>query len=516
MWNVGDKFEQYFIVDRKEGGMGIVLFVAHSLMPSMKYAVKTFKDEYFYEENVIKRFWREAEEWIKLGKHKNIVFADHIFEVEGKPYLYLEWIEGNSLRYWIRNGLLDIPLTLDFPAQFCAGMEFAYQDRKIVHRDVKPENVLIRKDKVLKITDFGLAKIFDGSKQKRVPNAQGVHTGNIFMSQKGIIMGTVPYMSPEQFDDPATVGRSSDIYSFGIMLFEMLTGELPFEAATIVEFQVKHHREKPVKPSSINPSVPKALDAIVLKALEKRPEQRYGSFEEMSKAIINTSRRYRGGNSILGEIPGEVYALNSEELTQKGFGLLHLKRDEEAIEYFDKAIEMSPKDFEASAYKGYCLGNLGRHKEAIESCLKAVEINPGFAHAWGNLGYSYSALGNHNKAIECYERAIKLNPNDITHYNNKAIALIDAGRFEEAFEIAEQGLKIDPRYYRLWSNRGTVLMHMNKHYDAVKSYLTCIKINPRAHGAWQGLYLCYKALNMPEEAERCLERARQIDPSFTT
>ena len=189
-WDKGYKIQNHYeINDIKKGGMGIV-YIAGNLEEDQIFAIKTFQDKYLWDEDVIQRFMAEAEIWTELERHTNIVFANFVRRIEGKPLLFLEYINGGNLEQFI--GKLTIEESLDFAIQFCTGMEYAYQRLGVIHRDIKPGNVMVQKDprfrfgNAFKITDFGLVKIL----------------GDEFFDESikvSMGMGTLPFMPQEQF-----------------------------------------------------------------------------------------------------------------------------------------------------------------------------------------------------------------------------------------------------------------------------------------------------------------------------
>jgi len=514
-WRPGVKFGEYEIKSISFGGMGIVLFVGPPLSRTISWAAKSFRDEFMQEESMIVSFWNEAQRWLELGRHRNIVYADHVFEIEGKPYIYLEYMDGGNLRKLIDNRSTPIDRILDAAIQICCGMEYAWQNGKLIHRDLKPENILLNSSGDAKITDWGLSKVIDNIKFIP-PSASSSIKGSLYKTRGGVALGTPPYMPPEQFEDARKADRTADIYSFGVMLFEMITGRLPFTGSTAEEFYYRHKNIKPPVLSSICKGVPEIIGICIQKALEKDPKKRFTSFEEIGDQLIKIQSNYRSTKKLSDLINEGAAAMSSRELTQHGFGLLHLRRDKEAIEYFDKAIQADPNNWEAYGYKSYCLGNLKRHDEAISAALQSLKINSGFAHAWANLGYSYSEMNQHEKALNAYEKAISLNPRDVTHYNNICISLINARQFDKAIQYARKGLEINPDYWRLWHNLSSSLLKINKYDKSIEAAKNALNINPRCKGALIILYEIYKKYGMTKEAGDCLQKASKIDSKYTT
>ena len=163
---------------------------------------------------------------LRLGKHDNIILAFMVIEVGAKPYLVMEYADSGDLHSWIEKGRLNVPLAVNFAMQFCEGMKHAVRTEGIVHRDIKPANVLIHDNRILKIADFGLAKAF-------APDVAGLNADTYPGIDKSLSVaggGTLSYMSPEQFESLSRADTRSDIFSFGAMLYEMLTSHRLFTA----------------------------------------------------------------------------------------------------------------------------------------------------------------------------------------------------------------------------------------------------------------------------------------------
>src|SRR5207302_1509792 len=194
-------------------------------------------------------------------------------EAEGTYYIAMEYLEGRTLKELILSrGPTPIPVAIDYTRQILAALSFAHRNG-IVHRDIKPHNVVVGPDGRLKVTDFGIAR----------------SGGTSQMTEAGSIIGTAQYLSPEQARG-APVDQRSDIYSVGIVLYEMLTGTVPFTGETPLEIAMKHLSATPEPPSAKRPDVPRELDLVVLRALAKDPEDRYASAADMEADLARVAR----------------------------------------------------------------------------------------------------------------------------------------------------------------------------------------------------------------------------------
>jgi len=246
------------------GGMGEV-YLADQISLKRPVALKVLLPEWVSRPTYLNRFAIEATAVAKLN-HPNIVQVYALGEAEGIHYIAMEYVEGTNLReYLIRKGSLDIPLAISIMRQSAAAIGAA-GEVGLIHRDVKPENLLLTRKGRIKVADFGLC---------RDTEADGLH-----VTQQGTTMGTPLYMSPEQAQGHALDHRS-DLYSLGVTYYHMLVGEPPFRAESALALALKHVREQPVSPRVRRPDVPPELDRMVLKLMAKRPEDRYQSAAEM-------------------------------------------------------------------------------------------------------------------------------------------------------------------------------------------------------------------------------------------
>ena len=247
-----------------KGGMATVYKARDNLL-NRYVAVKVLKDEYAKDEVFVKRFRTEAQSAASLI-HPNIVSVFDVGEDKGISYIVMELLESKTLKDYIEeNGPLSSELTLKIAAQIASALEAAHKAH-IVHRDIKPQNIILNQNLVAKVTDFGIAKV--------------TNTTSATITRFGKTMGSVHYFSPEHAKGGYTDAKS-DLYSLGVVMYEMATGKIPFDAESPVSVALKHIQEEPVPPIEVNPMVSRGLNDIILKAMEKSTATRYQNASEM-------------------------------------------------------------------------------------------------------------------------------------------------------------------------------------------------------------------------------------------
>jgi len=244
------------------GGMAVV-YKAHDNVENRTVAIKILKDEFVSNEEFLRRFKNESKA-IAVLSHPNIVKVYDVSFGDLIQYIVMEYIDGITLKEYIEHqGSLRWKDAVFFTIQILKGLQHAH-DKGIVHRDVKPQNIMVLQDGTIKVTDFGIAR-FSRSEQRTI-------------TDKAI--GSVHYISPEQARGVKT-DEKADIYSVGVMLYEMLTGQLPFEAESAVSIAIMQLQREPKLPTEVNSSIPLGLEQITIHAMQKTPERRYQSAAEM-------------------------------------------------------------------------------------------------------------------------------------------------------------------------------------------------------------------------------------------
>ena len=261
---IGNRYE---IIEKVGSGGMATVYKARDTILNRYVAVKVLRDEFTTDEEFIKRFNTEAQSAARLT-HPNIVSVFDVGQEYNIYYIVMELIQGKTLKQIIsEEGALPWKWTVNIAIQICSALEMAHKNG-IVHRDIKPHNIIITEDGIAKVTDFGIAKAISNST----------------ITAFGTTIGSVHYFSPEHARGGYTDAKS-DLYSLGVVMYEMITGKVPFDADTPVSVALKHMQEEPIEPIQLNSRVPVAVNQIILKAMKKDTSMRYGSATEMMKDL---------------------------------------------------------------------------------------------------------------------------------------------------------------------------------------------------------------------------------------
>jgi len=328
--NIGKKLDGRYEITELIGVGGMAdVYKAQDVMENRPVAVKILKPEFSGDEEFLRRFRNESKA-IAVLSHPNIVKIYDVGFTDEIQFIVMEYIDGITLKEFIeQQGVLKWKDALHFITQILRALQHAH-DKGIVHRDIKPQNIMLFTDGSIKVMDFGIARFsrIDGKT----------------LSDKAI--GSVHYISPEQAQGEMTDERS-DIYSVGVMLYEMLTGRKPFDGDTAVNVALKHMQETAVPPREIMPAIPEALEEIVIHAMEKQPAQRYQSAAEMIRDIdtfkLNQSVvfGYKNGVSPVSD-NGGFYPVNNNNVTKKP----PIDEYDDEDEYYDDDEEYDDDDYD--------------------------------------------------------------------------------------------------------------------------------------------------------------------------
>ncbi|MDD4601414.1 MAG: Stk1 family PASTA domain-containing Ser/Thr kinase, partial [Negativicutes bacterium] len=271
---------RYTILEHIGGGGMADVYRAHDQLLDRSVAVKVLRSQFTNDEDFVSRFWREAQAAARLS-HPNIVNIYDVGHDEDIYYIVMEYISGETLKdRIIREKILPVEIATRITLEIAEALEHAHQNN-LVHCDIKPHNILITSSGRIKVTDFGIARA--------VTSATMSHTGTV--------LGSVHYFSPEQAKG-SLISAKSDIYSLGVVLYELLTGQLPFCGETPISVALKHLQENPRSVRELNPEIPPLVEAIVIKAMAKDISARYDNITDMIKELSHVQNYLRDDHTM--------------------------------------------------------------------------------------------------------------------------------------------------------------------------------------------------------------------------
>ncbi|QDH19728.1 Stk1 family PASTA domain-containing Ser/Thr kinase [Saccharibacillus brassicae] len=265
---IGQVFSgRYEIMERVGGGGMALVYKALDLLLNRHVAVKVLRQQFIHDDEFIRRFRREAQSAASLS-HPNIVSIYDVGQEGETPYIVMEYIEGQDLDQVIKERApLPVEEAVRFASQICDALDHAHTNQ-IIHRDIKPHNILIGRGGRVKVTDFGIARAVTSTT----------------ITQTGSVVGSVHYFSPEHAKG-VNAGEKSDLYSLGIVIYQMLTGALPFEGESPISVALKHLQDEFEEPRKLNPMIPQSVENIIVRAMRKNPSERYASAAEMQSDL---------------------------------------------------------------------------------------------------------------------------------------------------------------------------------------------------------------------------------------
>ena len=389
------------------GGMATV-YTARDNVLNRKVAIKVLKDEFTTDEEFVKSFNSEAQAAASLS-HPNIVSIYDVGNEDGIYYIVMELVRGKTLKQIItEEGALPWKWSVNIAMQIASALETAHKNN-IVHRDIKPHNIIITEDGVAKVTDFGIAKA----------------VSNSTITAFGTTIGSVHYFSPEQAKGGYTDAKS-DIYSLGVVMYEMLTGRVPFDSDTSVSVALKHMQEPPVPPMEINDNIPQAVNDIILKAMEKEPMARYQTatamMRDLSRALKDPEGEFVEEENLDDGLTRRMGAITDDMLKQSATANKKKKQKKGIAKFFEEhpkakgpiivliclilfvaSIAVTSAILSANEAKDVQIPNLiGKTEEEAKAELKELKLN------YEKVSEDYNA---DQEAGKIYEQSPAYTPN---------------------------------------------------------------------------------------------------------
>ncbi|MEJ8821527.1 serine/threonine-protein kinase [Variovorax humicola] len=453
---------RYEVLDKLgAGGVGnVVLVYSHEV--SRLYALKVLRHEHRANAAAVARFRKEAELWVAIGEHPNLVSAEIIESTAGELLIFMEYVESDSRgRATLADhlsGPIDLQQAIRWALQCCDGMTHAYGRGMRAHRDIKPANILVDRDGSARITDLGLAGMH---LQEPKPSGAVPTTQRAFETVVGSTFGTPPYMSPEQFLDATACDQQSDIYSFGVVLFQLATaGTLPFmpsrdDGSGIFAQFARLHMRQPV------PMVASPLNGVVQGCLRKRRVERFFTFAEVRQALCRVAA------AVGIDVPADAMQapeVRSWDVGQRAVNLERLGKHDEALEVYREFASTPLAGTGAQFDLGVALMRNRKYAEAYEAFVKAMEHSPAATYAL--RAECMMELNRPKEALRDAECALQLEHDLPKAWHAKGWALQSAARFKESVEALRHALPHESGNGRFWLRFAVSNLRLHNHIDA--------------------------------------------------
>ena len=496
-------------------------------------------------------FAREAGIWVRLGRHRNIVGAITVRTWRGRTALEIEYIPKDrngrvTLADHLHAGPLGLQQAIAWGADICRGMEYARSKGLSAHRDLKPANILIGPDGSARVSDFGLAAF---SRPGPVADAPRPAGGSPGATLAGAGCGTITHMAPEQFSGTATFDERSDIYSLGVVLYEMAAGGLPFPLPRLAdrspegqrvlrELMHRAHAMEPVPP------VDSPLFPVILRCMAKDPAGRYPSFTAVRQALEEAGGSRAGTGSPDGTGPGAPPGGDDSPLPagtppspqeqgppsgeppaggipeglrsilQQGSSLYRLGKYAEALPYFAKAAGLHPRSRDAWVLQAQCHRHLGDLTESERCFRAAIAIDPADGLSWYNLGGIHLDRGEPDEALACFDRALSLGHTPGETALAAGMCLLAKKDMPGALERFREAVRHDPKLRRARNFCAFVLSGLGRYREAAACFDLALAQFPDDPEIWTNRGLALARAGDEPEARRSLEKALQLRPGY--
>lgn len=497
-------------------GMGVVYLVENREI-SEPIVLKTF--QHAGSEEAKRQFLSEAHAWIRAGAHSNIVQAYSVREIAGQIFVAAEYVEPdeegrNNLSHFLSAGQLRIEVILLWAAQFCHGMDYAKSKGVLAHRDIKPDNLMIDRTGRLKVTDFGLAKFIDLDAQPQQRNwwffgkERDVRT--ISKTVTGSAMGTLPYMAPEQFINSKGVDHRADIYSFGIILYQMAAGNrYPYrirkDAADVLPEYFRAHAEKSPLP------IESPLMPVISRCLEKEANCRYATYDDLLNDLGVVAKKLRI------KLPKAVQVgREDEELYAQAQSYVALGEKERALKAIDEYVAKYPENECGFTEKGRIHIERGEYEQGLTATRKSLDLNPYNTHAWNNLGILLTRTNAPFAEVrKAFDTALHFDPYNTAAMMNLVGQLFLLKEYGEAAALTARALKLCPDKPLVLQKADVLLKEVldERQVAAAEELLSAwTEARPSDAAAWHNFGLVFLNNRDPDRAIQCFNKVHELDP----
>ena len=570
---IGRRISHYEVIETLgSGGMGVV-YRAHDVTLDRDVALKVLPGDRPRSENARRRFRREAMAASALS-HPNIITIYEISNDADLDFIVMEYVRGRTLTSLIKSRSLSLEEALQYAVQISDALAKAHA-AGVIHRDMKPGNIMITDDGLVKILDFGLAK-FNPNMTETDDGSNLERTKEVTLTQPGMVTGTVFYMSPEQARGERVDARS-DIFSFGSVLFEMVTGKLPFTGANSMAVLHNLHFSPPHDLKQLKPDLPPELVTLLQRMLEKDVEKRIQTMAEVSYELRKVAgmsvepttwqrspgwlpptsarsvykpkpsrrwlvigaaallillavgvwygaKKWRGAGQVAQGTEEAPVEDNAYSLYQRARQYLdHYDREgnvDKSIKLLERAVQLDPQS--AVSYAGlaeaYHFKNRGNpdpqwQKLSANYAAKALSIDGDLAAAHISEGLAMMQAGNSAAAEAEFRKAIQLDPKSAIPYIWLGSMYSSTGKPDDAKKQLDFARSLDPNDWRIYLNLGALQYQKSDFKEAASSFEQALKLNPDSVIVLEDLVAVYHSLGRDDDAAAALQHALQVKPT---
>lgn len=500
---VGQQLGNYRLVRLLERGGFADVYLGHHIHLNTQAAIKILHTP--LESKNIEQFRTEARTLAHLI-HPRIVRLLDFGIVNAIPYLIMDYASNGSLRQQYPSGMIrPFEEIVSIVLEVAEALQYAHE-KKIIHRDVKPENIFLREDNEAVLGDFGIAVLSRTSESQQTQDVKGTFT----------------YMAPEQLQGHPS--RASDQYSLGVVVYECLTGTVPFHGSS-AEIMSQHLLMPPPSIVQRVPLVSPLIEQVVLKALEKDPNRRFQSVRQFAQALASAVDKskptpQRVGDHRNGEPDDPIKAgplraapqRNKEQWLTRGQAHYLAREYEQAIWTYNRAIQLDPTYVKAYYNRGHAYCQLKEYERAIADYDRVVQLNPTYPIVYFNRGKAYASLKQYRQAMADYSSALQLVPWLIEAYISRGDAYRALREYEQALVDYDWAAQLSPNTAEVYLHRGSTYLELKAYRKALTDLDRASALDPENVEVYNDRGVAYAYLEEYERAVASYDRAIALDP----
>lgn len=497
--NIGRAISGYMVEELiAKGGMGSVYRAQNKLGDEV--AIKFIKGKILDKDR--KRFERECKHQIKVN-HENVAKVIEFTFFNDQPAIIMEYVRGETLRSLInREKKLHIARVIKLSIPICEAIA-AIHEKGIVHRDIKPKNILLSETGP-KLCDFGLAKT----------------NTDTTLTEPGRYPGTLGYI-PLECLQGEKLDQRYDIFSFGVVLFEMLIGEKPIKSENLLNYIANSLSKEITIPDKSRENLIEEMETILLKCLEKNPDNRYQNIKSLKKDLQILDYLFdaflESDNEISISLCSKAIRISNKfaiTYSSRAFFYARMNKQKEAIEDYTKAIELQPKKSITYQLRGLAYSLLQQKEKALLDYNKAIELNEVNSKIYYHRGNTFNALEQIEKAIADFTKAIEINPQFLEAYYMRGITSIVLGELDKAIDDLNKTIELNSEYSKAYYSRGIVYKAQQKYTKAIHDFSKAIELNSEYSEAYYSRGEVYKQTEKYEKAINDYSKTIDLDPKY--